>query len=84
MASVIENARVLAEGHEAVLVSHQLPIWISRLSLEGRRLAHNPAKRQCNLASLTSLVYDGHRLDAVLYTEPSADLMAQSTKGVGA
>lgn len=84
MASVIENARVLAEGHEAVLVSHQLPIWISRLNLEGRRLAHNPAKRQCNLASLTSLVYDGHHLDAVLYTEPSADLMAQSTKGVGA
>lgn len=84
MASVIENARVLAEGHEAVLVSHQLPVWISRLSLEGRRLVHNPAKRQCNLASLTSLVYDGHRLDAVLYTEPSADLMDQSTKGVGA
>jgi broad specificity phosphatase PhoE len=84
MASVIENARVLVEGHEAVLVSHQLPIWISRLSLEGRRLAHNPAKRQCNLASLTSLVYDGHRLVAVLYTEPSADLMGQSTKGVGA
>lgn len=84
MTAVIENARVLAEGHEAVLVSHQLPIWISRLDLEGRRLAHNPAKRQCNLASLTSLVYDGHRLEAVLYTEPSADLLEQSNKGVGA
>lgn len=84
MTSVIENARVVAEGHEAVLVSHQLPIWISRLSLEGRRLAHNPAKRQCNLASLTSLVYDGHTLEAVLYTEPSADLLERSTKGVGA
>lgn len=84
MAAVIENARVLAEGHEAVLVSHQLPIWISRLSLEGRRLAHNPAKRQCNLASLTSLVYDGHQLSAVLYTEPSADLVERSNKGVGA
>lgn len=84
MSAVIENARVLAEGHEAVLVSHQLPIWIARLSMEGRRLPHNPAKRQCNLASLTSLVFDGHTLEAVLYTEPSADLMAQSTKGVGA
>ena len=84
MASVIENARVLAEGHEAVLVSHQLPVWITRLSLEGRRLAHNPAHRQCNLASLTSLVYDGHNLEAVLYTEPSADLVARSNKGVGA
>lgn len=84
MVSVVENARVLAEGHEAVLVSHQLPVWITRLSLEGRRLAHNPAHRQCNLASLTSLVYDGHNLEAVLYTEPSADLVARSNKGVGA
>lgn len=84
MVSVIENARVMAEGHEAVLVSHQLPIWISRLYLEGRRLPHNPANRQCNLASLTSVVFDGHHLAAVLYTEPSADLVEQSNKGVGA
>lgn len=84
MLSVIENARVAAEGHEIVLVSHQLPIWIARLALENRRLAHNPAKRECNLASLTSLVYEGHQLEAVLYTEPSADLVALSSKGVGA
>ncbi|MDQ1247074.1 MAG: hypothetical protein QG597_1444 [Actinomycetota bacterium] len=84
VSAAVENARVLAEGHEAVLVSHQLPIWITRLHLEGRRLPHNPAHRQCNLASLTSLVYDGHELEAVLYTEPSADLMEISTKGVGA
>ncbi len=84
MQSVIENARVVAEGHEAVLVSHQLPIWIARLSLEGRRLPHHPGHRQCNLASITSLVYDGHDLDAVLYTEPSADLVEKSNKGVGA
>jgi len=84
MVAVIENARVLAEGHEAVLVSHQLPIWISRLYLEGRRLPHNPVNRQCSLASLTSLVFRGHDLEAVLYSEPSADLLEQSTKGVGA
>lgn len=84
MLSVIENARVAAQGHEIVLVSHQLPIWIARLALENRRLAHNPAKRECNLASLTSLVYEGHQLEAVLYTEPSADLVALSSKGVGA
>jgi broad specificity phosphatase PhoE len=84
MVSVIENARVVAEGHEAVLVSHQSPIWIARLYLEGRRLVHNPAKRQCNLASLTSVVFEGHDLAAVLYTEPSADLVELSNKGVGA
>lgn len=84
MSAAVENARVLAEGHEVVLVSHQLPIWITRLYLEGRRFVHNPAHRQCSLASLTSLVYEGHELEAVLYTEPSADLLEQSTKGVGA
>lgn len=84
MVSVIENARVVAEGREAVLVSHQSPIWIARLYLEGRRLVHNPAKRQCSLASLTSIVFRGHDLAAVLYTEPSADLVELSNKGVGA
>ena len=77
MSAAVENARVLAEGHEAVLVSHQLPIWITRLYLEGRRFVHNPANRQCSLASLTSLVYEGHELEAVLYSEPSADLLEQ-------
>lgn len=84
MVSVIENARVVSEGREAVLVSHQSPIWIARLYLEGRRLVHNPAKRQCNLASLTSIVFEGHDLAAILYTEPSADLVELSNKGVGA
>ena len=37
-----------ARGHEAVLVSHQLPVWVTRLALENRHLWHDPRKRQCS------------------------------------
>lgn len=84
MRVAVDAARELARGHEAVLVSHQLPIWISRLDFEGRRFAHDPRRRQCNLASITSLVFDGDDLTAVLYTEPSADLIAKASKIAGA
>ena len=84
MHRAVDNARELARGHEAVLVSHQLPIWVSRLDFEGRRFAHDPRKRQCNLASLTSLTFDDDVLTAIVYTEPSADLIARASKVAGA
>lgn len=84
MAAVIADARQSAEGSEVVLVSHQLPIWIARLDAEDRSFAHDPRKRQCNLASLTSLTFQGPELVSITYTEPAADLVARSNKGVGA
>ena len=48
-------------GREAVCVSHQLPIWVSRLAAEHKRLWHNPNTRQCALGSVTSLTFDGDR-----------------------
>ena len=33
-----------AAGHEALIVSHQLPIWIARCDIEGRRLLARPAQ----------------------------------------
>lgn len=84
MRAAIAAAREAGRGHEAVCVSHQLPIWIARLDAEQRRFAHDPRKRQCNLASLTSLTFDGDRLVSIVYSEPAADLVRISTKGVGA
>jgi broad specificity phosphatase PhoE len=84
MRAAVTRARDQARGREAVLVSHQLPIWIARLDLEGRRFAHDPRHRQCSLASLTSLHYTDDELSRIVYTEPSADLLAQSNKGTGA
>ena len=75
MRSAVDDARAAAREHEAVLVSHQLPIWATRLRLEGRPLVHDPRRRRCTLCSITSLEFDGDRLSAVKYSEPAADLL---------
>jgi broad specificity phosphatase PhoE len=71
MLAAVEAARDAARGHEAVLVSHQLPIWTLRLHVEGRRYAHDPRRRECGLASVTSVTYDGDRFVRVDYAEPA-------------
>ncbi len=71
MIAAVEAAREAARGHEAVLVSHQLPIWTTRLHVEGRRFTHDPRRRECSLASVTSLTYEGNRLLGVSYAEPA-------------
>jgi broad specificity phosphatase PhoE len=69
----VAAAREAATGHEAVLVSHQLPIEVARRKVEGDHLWHRPDRRKCALASITSLVYDGDRLVRVDYSEPAGD-----------
>ena len=75
MKAAMEAARDAAVGHEAVCVSHQLPVWISRLAAEHRHLWHDPRKRQCTLASVTSFNYVGEQLVGVEYHEPAKDLL---------
>jgi broad specificity phosphatase PhoE len=71
MLGAVFRARAAGEGHEAVCVSHQLPIWTLRRFLEGNRLWHDPRHRQCSLASLTSLEFVDERLVRIFYTEPA-------------
>ncbi|GAA4775351.1 histidine phosphatase family protein [Citricoccus nitrophenolicus] len=73
------------EGAEAVVVSHQLPIWVTRLSAEGRPLWHDPRQRECTLTSVTSLHFeqDG-AAPRVQYREPNAALLAQASNLPGA
>lgn len=71
MLAAVNKARVEAAGREAVLVSHQLPVWTLRRFLQGQRLWHDPRQRQCSLASLTSLVYRGDTLVDIVYSEPA-------------
>jgi broad specificity phosphatase PhoE len=75
MMGALHSAKDAARGHEAVLVSHQLPIWIVRSYVEKRRLWHDPRKRQCTLASLTSFTFQGDRIVSVGYSEPALDLV---------
>jgi broad specificity phosphatase PhoE len=67
---VVDRAREEAKGREAVCVSHQLPIWVSRLAAEHRRLWPNPSTRECALGSVTSLTFDGDVLTGVSYAVP--------------
>ncbi len=75
MVAAVHDARDAASGHEAVIVSHQLPIWTTRLFLEKRSYLHHPKHRQCTLCSLTSVVFDDDRMVQVRYSEPAGDLI---------
>jgi broad specificity phosphatase PhoE len=68
--AAIAIAREAGTGREVVCVSHQLPIWVTRLNAEGRHLWHNPTNRQCGLGSVTSFAFSGDQLTGVSYTVP--------------
>lgn len=80
----VRDARRAALGGEAVITMHQLPIWLTRLELEGRPKVHDPRKRECALASLTTLTFHGATLIDLEYTEPAADLLDDASASVGA
>jgi broad specificity phosphatase PhoE len=69
--AAVRDAATAARGHEAVCVSHQLPIWSARRLVEGKRLWHDPRRRQCALGSVTTLTFAGDRITSVRYNEPS-------------
>ncbi|GAA2107405.1 histidine phosphatase family protein [Microlunatus panaciterrae] len=75
MRAAMKDAAEAATGHEALIVTHQLPIWMARRDVEGRHLVHDPRKRECTLASLTSFTYLDGRITSVSYSEPAADLL---------
>ena len=69
-------ARDAAGSKDAICVSHQLPIWILRSAVEGRRLLHDPRKRECTLASVTSFELDSEgMISSVSYSEPAKHLL---------
>ncbi|MEC5189903.1 MULTISPECIES: histidine phosphatase family protein [unclassified Arthrobacter] len=88
--AAVQDARLRAvelggDGAEAILVSHQLPIWTTRLSAEGKPLWHDPRKRECTLTSVTSLVFDdAGSLLRVEYSEPAASLLPRASSTPGA
>ena len=84
MFAALTLARMEARGHEAVLVSHQLPVWTMRQRLEGHRLWHDPRRRECTLASVTSVRYVGDEPVEVTYAEPAGHLLAAAQPGAGA
>lgn len=80
MWSAVQDARVAAVGHEALIVSHQLPIWVCRLHAEKRRFMHDPRKRLCTLCSLTSFHFEGDEMVSVGYAEPAGDMIPEAER----
>ena len=80
MRAAIADAREAARGHEAVIVSHQLPVWIARRSFEEKSYFHDPRKRECALASLTSLTFDDDHFDGFTYSEPAGHLIPEALR----
>lgn len=77
MAAVAQAYAETDEG-EAVLVSHQLPIWMVARSVSRKPLAHDPRTRRCSLSSITTLAWQDGAFVEVDYQEPAAELLAQS------
>lgn len=77
--AAVRDAAAAAGGHEAVCVSHQLPIWSARRSVEGKRLWHDPRRRQCALGSVTTFTVTGGHITNVQYREPSGPSRPQVT-----
>lgn len=71
-------------GAEVVVVSHQLPIWVTRLWAENRPLWHDPRSRECSLTSVTSLHIGPEGVESVSYEEPNSELLKDAVALPGA
>ena len=79
VARMVEAMNELAaktEGGDLVIVTHQLPIWITYRHLAGLKLAHNPQKRRCSLSSITTFEVTEGGLVEVGYLDPAANLLS--------
>ncbi len=56
---------------DVVVVSHQLPIWITHLAVVGKPLKHDPRHRRCALSSVTSFELHDGQWHEVAYAEPA-------------
>jgi broad specificity phosphatase PhoE len=72
MWAAIRDAAAATPDGDTVMVSHQLPIWVARLAFEGRSYLHDPRKRECSLASVTSFVFEDGKPVSMTYVSPAA------------
>lgn len=71
MDAAMQDAWDRTESGDAVIVSHQLPIWVTHLAIAGLPTKHDPRRRRCALSSVTSFERDGDRWVEVGYAEPA-------------
>jgi len=71
MQEAMTDAWTEADGGDVVIVSHQLPIWVTHLAIAGLPAKHDPRKRRCALSSVTSFELVDGAWAEVGYVEPA-------------
>ena len=71
MDAAMRDAASSVDTGDVVMVSHQLPIWITHLAVAKRSLRHDPRQRRCALSSVTTFERDGIGWREVAYAEPA-------------
>ena len=66
----VEEAVAAAQGREIVLVSHQTPVLVARLTLTRRRTPPWLGLTPCETGSITTLVLEGRRVVSASYYSP--------------
>ncbi|KQZ85025.1 phosphoglycerate mutase [Microbacterium sp. Root166] len=72
MNAAMTQAWDAAESGDVVIVSHQLPIWITHLAVAGLPLRHDPRERRCALSSVTSFEMVDKKWTEIAYAEPAS------------
>jgi broad specificity phosphatase PhoE len=72
MNAAMTQAWDAAEAGDVVIVSHQLPIWITHLAVAGQPLRHDPRVRRCALSSVTSFEMVDSKWTEIAYAEPAS------------
>ncbi|MFE5408438.1 histidine phosphatase family protein [Microbacterium sp. NPDC056569] len=72
MNSAMTHAWEAADTGDVVIVSHQLPIWITHLAVAGLPLRHDPRARRCALSSVTSFEMVDGKWTETAYAEPAS------------
>jgi broad specificity phosphatase PhoE len=78
MMAAVADIHSATESGEAVIVSHQLPIWMVTRTVQRKPLATDPRRRRCSLSSITTIAWRGDRFVEVDYQEPARELLAES------
>jgi broad specificity phosphatase PhoE len=60
------------DGGDVVIVTHQLPIWVTHLAVAGLSARHDPRDRRCALSSVTSFEMVDSTWREVSYVEPAS------------
>jgi broad specificity phosphatase PhoE len=79
----MDDAWASTRGGDIVMVSHQAVIWAAHRDINGKTLFHNPAKRRCELSSITTFEQRSGRWFEVDYRTPAA-LLLEGSVDVGA